>query len=102
MKTTLVLSIIAALCLPAPTIQATSETTRLSTHADGVCNQKINAPAMLIGAGTIRAKSGNNYTLRSDDGSTYQAQSTSSYEIGDYVYHGEPSYGWVEILGHAD
>lgn len=97
MKTTLVISIMAALCLPAPTVQATSETaqTEISVSHNGTS-------ALLIGAGTLKSKNGNCFTIRSNDGHDYFAEVVGSYIIGDYVYHSDPVNGWVEILGHAD
>ncbi|HLF63854.1 MAG TPA: hypothetical protein VI603_08875 [Saprospiraceae bacterium] len=99
MKTTLAFSVIAALCMPAPTVQATSETTSFSVSA---AIQEDGNTAMLIGAGRIKAKNGNTFTIHSDDGNDYFAEVVGSYIVGDYVYHSDPVNGWVEILGHAD
>jgi hypothetical protein len=97
MKTTLVFSVIALLCTTTPTIQATSKTIQ-----EEVWIPDNNTTAMLIGAGTIRQKSGNNYTILSDDENTYQAVSEVSYVVGAYVSHSDPVNGWVEILGPGD
>lgn len=97
MKTTLVILIMAALCLPVPTVQATSETiqTEITASTNGTA-------AVLIGAGTLKSKNGNCFTVRSDDGHEYFAEVVGSYIVGDYVYHSDPVNGWVDILGHAD
>ena len=81
---------IAGLCLCAPTTQANDDRTSYS------CVQ-----ASMIGAGTIKSKTGNTFTIRSDDGNTYQAEVIGSYVVGDYVYHTDPINGWVVILGLA-
>lgn len=100
MKTILATAVMAALCLFAPTIHANHEfqQTPLLTISTAVDF----APAMLIGAGTIKSKNGNNYVVRSDDGNFYFANSETAYAVNDYVNHSDPVLGWVEILGHAD
>ncbi|HLF63855.1 MAG TPA: hypothetical protein VI603_08880 [Saprospiraceae bacterium] len=97
MKTTLTISVIAALCMPAPTVQATLVRTQTE-----ICAPDNGTTAILIGAGTLKAKNGNNFTIHSDDGNDYFAEVVGSYIVGDYVYHSDPVNGWVEILGHAD
>jgi len=102
MKTKLAISVIAGLCITAPTFQAAEALNEnkpvvLTTTLD------VYAPcATLIGAGTISEKNGNNVTIRSDDGNSYLAEAVESYKLNDYVSHSDPKDGWVEILGHAD
>jgi len=95
MKTTLVFLLLAALCMPAPTIQANTGFTSILI----VDKRTIISTAEMIGSGIIRSKSGNNYTILSDDENTYQAVSEVSYVVGAYVSHSDPVNGWVEILG---
>lgn len=100
MKTILAIAVMAALCLSVPTIHANHDFQQ--THSLTITTAVDFAAPMLIGAGTIKSKNGNNYVVRSDDGNFYFANSETAYAVNDYVSHSDPVLGWVVILGHAD